>query len=70
LCESVRELAAALDELAHAPQPWSPQLREEVADRVRTAVAAAGHAAAPRAPVLASAARATGRDLLAIAKAG
>jgi uncharacterized membrane protein YgaE (UPF0421/DUF939 family) len=67
---SVRELAAALEKLVAAPAPWSPQLREEVAARVRTAVAAAGEAAAPRAPVLASAARATGRDLLAIANAG
>jgi hypothetical protein len=66
----VSELAAALDELARAPQPWPPALREEVAARVAAAVAEAGHAAAPRAPVLASAARATGRDLLAIANAG
>ena len=70
LCETVAELAAAIGELASAPQPWTPQLREEVAARVRVSLAAAGEAAAPRAPVLASAARATARDVLAIASAG
>jgi uncharacterized membrane protein YgaE (UPF0421/DUF939 family) len=70
LCQSVSELAAALDELVRTPMPWPPQLREEVAVRVRASMAAAGEAAAPRAPVLASAARATARDVLAIAQAG
>jgi hypothetical protein len=37
---------------------------------VRAAAAEAGQAAAPRAPVLASAARTIGRDLLAITNAG
>jgi uncharacterized membrane protein YgaE (UPF0421/DUF939 family) len=70
LCESVIGLAAALDELARAPQPWSLPLREEVAGRLQASLAAAGDAAAPRVPVLASAARATARDVLAIARAG
>ena len=70
LGESVAELAAALGELARAPQPWPPQLREEVAERVRAGLVAAGEAAAPRAPVLASVARAIARDVLAITDAG
>ncbi|HEY1776956.1 MAG TPA: FUSC family protein [Solirubrobacteraceae bacterium] len=69
LGHSVRELAAALDALARARQPWPAALREEVAVHVRASLQAAGQAAAPRAPVLASAARATGRDVLAIANA-
>jgi uncharacterized membrane protein YgaE (UPF0421/DUF939 family) len=70
LRESVAALAAALDELARAPQPWPPALREEVAQRVRESLVVSADAAAPRAPVLASAARAAARDVLAIARAG
>ena len=68
--ESISKLAAALGELARTPAPWPEQLREEVAVRVRDVLSTAGEAAAPRSPVLASAARATARDVLAITEAG
>jgi len=70
LCRSVGQLAAVLDELARAPQPWPSALREEIAARVRAAIEAVAEPGASRAPVLASSARETGRDLLAIADAG
>ena len=55
--------------LASAAQPWPAELREEVAARVRATVAQGAQSGAPRAPVLAAAAREIGRDLLAIAAA-
>jgi uncharacterized membrane protein YgaE (UPF0421/DUF939 family) len=66
LRSAVAGLAASLDQLARAPQPWSAPLREQLAAAVTAACAAVGPAGAPRAPVLASAVRETGRDLLAV----
>ncbi len=62
--EGVAAMAAVLDTLARAPAPWAPELCASVAARVEATVAAAGSQAGPRAPVIASILRATGRDVL------
>jgi uncharacterized membrane protein YgaE (UPF0421/DUF939 family) len=66
LCTAVAGLAAALDSLARTQQPWPPALRHEVATSVDEALATIGPPGAPRAPVIASMLRETGRDLLAV----
>ncbi len=62
----VRELAAALGELAAAPQPWPGQLRAAVSQRMLELGERAGSASAARGPVLASAVRSAARDVRAL----
>ena len=66
LCANLDELAKVLGLLAAAAQPWTEQLRAGAAARVGATVDALAPVSAPRAPILASLVRATGRDLLAI----
>ena len=64
LCGAVAELAAALGEMATARRPLPFERRQQIEARVRNAIAAVAPTSAPRAPLLASIVRATGRDLL------
>ena len=66
LCANLDELAKVLGLLAAAAQPWTEELRAGAAARVAATVDALAPVSAPRAPILASLVRATGRDLLAI----
>ncbi|HEX4034621.1 MAG TPA: FUSC family protein [Solirubrobacteraceae bacterium] len=62
----IRDLAAAIGELAAAAQPWPEELRDSIAQRMVTLGERAGSASAARGPVLASAVRSAARDVRAL----
>lgn len=66
LCEAVQELADVLVSLVGTRQPWPAPLLADTSSRVAALIDAVTPAVGPRAPVLASLVRSTGRDLLRI----
>ena len=66
IASCVRDLAAAIGELVAAAQPWPPELRASIAQRMVSLGERAGSASAARGPVLASAVRSAARDVRAL----
>jgi uncharacterized membrane protein YgaE (UPF0421/DUF939 family) len=64
--DQVRALAAALHELARTPQPWPPELVQEVAAATRRAIDDAPISSIDRVPTINAILRATARDLVAV----